>query len=248
MTGGSCARTPVAAVFAALVTAGARAQLSPTAPFLGAHREGFEGLPLVFSTPQLECFNGYGTASAIGGWQGIGVSFSAGGTGGNVLPHAGVRYMDSSTEVVVKWLFEQPAKRSGGYFATWYICPNATAEFYDDKGNLMATQPVQAPNGGSWQWNGWKAAGEGFTRVYLIPSPPCRWQMGGGTLAFDDLELDFDFCYADCDGSGGLTISDFACFQATFALGSLDADCNGDLALTIADFGCFQGHFAAGCP
>ncbi len=55
-------------------------------------------------------------------------------------------------------------------------------------------------------------------------------------------------CYADCNGSGSLTIADFGCFQAKFAAGDPYADCNGSSTLTIADFGCFQSAFASGCP
>jgi hypothetical protein len=57
-----------------------------------------------------------------------------------------------------------------------------------------------------------------------------------------------DACYPDCNGAGGLTIADFACFQAKFAAADPYADCNASGSLTIADFGCFQSRFAAGCP
>ncbi len=56
------------------------------------------------------------------------------------------------------------------------------------------------------------------------------------------------FCYADCNGVGGLTVADFACFQTKFVAGDPYADCNGVGGLTIADFGCFQTEFVAGCP
>lgn len=54
-------------------------------------------------------------------------------------------------------------------------------------------------------------------------------------------------CYADCDGSGSLTVADFGCFQAMFANGHPYADCNGAGGLTVADFGCFQTKFVSGC-
>ncbi len=56
------------------------------------------------------------------------------------------------------------------------------------------------------------------------------------------------FCYADCNGAGGLTVADFGCFQTKFVAGDPYADCNGDGNLTVADFGCFQTKFVAGCP
>jgi uncharacterized membrane protein len=54
-------------------------------------------------------------------------------------------------------------------------------------------------------------------------------------------------CYADCDGSGSLTIDDFICFQTNYALGDLAADCDASGQLNIDDFICFQTGFALGC-
>ncbi len=54
-------------------------------------------------------------------------------------------------------------------------------------------------------------------------------------------------CAADCDGSGGLDIDDFICFQTRFALGGSEGDCDGDGSLAIDDFICFQTLFAIGC-
>ncbi|MCC6660556.1 MAG: hypothetical protein IT437_06680, partial [Phycisphaerales bacterium] len=55
-------------------------------------------------------------------------------------------------------------------------------------------------------------------------------------------------CYADCDADGALSLPDFACFTAKFALGDAYADCNQDGQRNLADFGCFQTKFALGCP
>ncbi len=55
-------------------------------------------------------------------------------------------------------------------------------------------------------------------------------------------------CYPNCNGVGGLTIADFACFQTRFVAQDPYADCNGVGGLTIADFACFQTRFVAGCP
>jgi uncharacterized membrane protein len=54
-------------------------------------------------------------------------------------------------------------------------------------------------------------------------------------------------CFADCDGSGGLTIDDFICFQTNYALGDPAADCDASGQLNIDDFICFQTGFALGC-
>jgi CHRD domain len=54
-------------------------------------------------------------------------------------------------------------------------------------------------------------------------------------------------CFADCDGSGALSIDDFICFQTNYALGDPTADCDGSGNLNIDDFICFQTLFALGC-
>jgi hypothetical protein len=54
-------------------------------------------------------------------------------------------------------------------------------------------------------------------------------------------------CYPDCDGSGGLSIDDFICFQTLFAIGDPAADCDLSGNLSIDDFICFQTSFALGC-
>src|SRR5262249_46316569 len=58
-------------------------------------------------------------------------------------------------------------------------------------------------------------------------------------------------CYADCDGSGALSVADFVCFLQSFAGGLPYANCDGSTstgALSVGDFVCFQQRFAAGCP
>ncbi len=54
-------------------------------------------------------------------------------------------------------------------------------------------------------------------------------------------------CFADCDGSGTLSIDDFICFQTGYALGDPTADCDGNGTLGIDDFICFQTLYALGC-
>ncbi len=57
-------------------------------------------------------------------------------------------------------------------------------------------------------------------------------------------------CYANCDGTGGLTANDFQCFLNRFASQSPLANCDhseGSPTLTANDFQCFLNAFAAGC-
>jgi hypothetical protein len=54
-------------------------------------------------------------------------------------------------------------------------------------------------------------------------------------------------CYADCDGVGGLTANDFACFLNAYSNGQSYANCDGVGGLTANDFSCFLNAYANGC-
>jgi hypothetical protein len=55
-------------------------------------------------------------------------------------------------------------------------------------------------------------------------------------------------CVADCDGSGGLSPSDFTCFLSKYRAGDPYGDCDGSGSLSPADFTCYLGKYRAGCP
>jgi hypothetical protein len=103
----------------------------------------------------------------------------------------------------------------------------------------------------SWstiQAGGGVSGGGGFTLSGTIGQASAGVVSGGG------FEIGGGFwagatpsCYPDCTLSAGLTIADFACFQAKFVAGDPYADCNASGTLTIADFACFQSRFVAGC-
>jgi outer membrane protein assembly factor BamB len=57
----------------------------------------------------------------------------------------------------------------------------------------------------------------------------------------------FGGCGPDCDGSGGLDLFDFLCFQNAFAAEKQYGDCDGDEVFTLFDFLCFQNGFVEGC-
>jgi glucose/arabinose dehydrogenase len=102
-------------------------------------------------------------------------------------------------------------------------------------------------------------AGEVFKIVPTVVTPDCN--TNGKIDACDILdgtsldangngipdECDPTTCFADCDGSGGLSIDDFICFQTNYALGDPAADCDSSGNLNIDDFICFQTAFALGC-
>ncbi len=79
---------------------------------------------------------------------------------------------------------------------------------------------------------------------------------GTGTCFNSTLNLHADpgtsvvSCYADQDGSGGLSAADFSAFLAKFRAGDASANCDGspDGSLSAGDFTCFLQAFRAGCP
>lgn len=54
-------------------------------------------------------------------------------------------------------------------------------------------------------------------------------------------------CYANCDGAGGLTANDFACFLNAYANNLSYANCDGVGGLTPNDFACFLNAYSSGC-
>lgn len=54
-------------------------------------------------------------------------------------------------------------------------------------------------------------------------------------------------CYANCDGTGGLTANDFVCFLTAYNNGASYANCDGVGGLTANDFVCFLTAYNNGC-
>ena len=107
----------------------------------------------------------------------------------------------------------------------------------------------------------WYLAG-GAAPVLPVPTALRFFSGGtstGNTVAWDNLAVDTKpiaapgpnvcsaACYADCDGNGALSTSDFVCFQTLYALGDPYADCDSSGEQNIDDFICFQTLFAVGC-
>ncbi len=112
----------------------------------------------------------------------------------------------------------------------------------DQVTNFYNNQMLGTPH--LWTDNNF-ASGPGITSIAALD----LYSDDGTPIYFDDVSLEPDGCYPDCNNSGNLTIADFICFQGQFVAGNLAyADCNNSGSLTIADFICFQGAFVAGCP
>lgn len=138
--------------------------------------------------------------------------------------------------------------------------------FYTSTGEDALTAEISNNDGATWTLVETVAGGSGGWlrhefRVADFVAPSAQVRMRFSTAdqpnnsvveaGVDDLTISAPTCgscYADCNGSGSLTIADFGCFQTRFAAGDPYADCNGAGGLTIADFACFQSAFVAGCP
>jgi hypothetical protein len=74
-------------------------------------------------------------------------------------------------------------------------------------------------------------------------------QLGVGLNAVTTVSITLGYS-ANCDGVGGLTANDFACFLNLFANGNPAANCDGSSGnpiLTANDFACFLNAYASGC-
>ncbi len=130
-------------------------------------------------------------------------------------------------------------------------------QFISTYGGQTATSLVR------WDGASWSPVGQGVSAPAPLPGPglvkaliahgPSLFIAGsfgaaGGVRSDHVAEWRSCSCYADCNGSGAMTVADFGCFQTKFVAADPWADCNADSALSIADFGCFQTKFVAGCP
>ncbi len=107
----------------------------------------------------------------------------------------------------------------------------------------------------AWRKNGVFIAGA-FSATYTIPSVTaadagsydCVADNACDVATSQPATLTVASCYANCDGTGGLTSNDFQCFLNAYASGSPYANCDGTGGLTSNDFQCFLNAFANGCP
>lgn len=86
--------------------------------------------------------------------------------------------------ISARFVFDIPAVRFGGYWTTNYQSSGATAWFFDEQGNLVGSQPVQAPAGDSaWAWDGWQFSVP--IKEILVSS-----DYGAGHIMMDAMQLD----------------------------------------------------------
>jgi hypothetical protein len=140
-------------------------------------------------------------------------------------------------------------------FARWFTTVNGVTD-------SMTFQ--YSTNGTTWNTLqstgntvGWQLQSINLPPAALTPTTQFRWNISdqpndsvteGGVDAFKLVGYSCSAaCYADCDGIGGLTANDFACFLTAYSAGLSYANCDGVGGLTANDFSCFLNVFAAGC-
>ncbi len=165
----------------AAMVAAASAAITPIGQFTGTYQEGWEKHATGQFLPQLTAFDGHATANQVGSGQGLHVT-SGWAYYYTTYPHGGSKFMGPTYGIGVRWEFEVPALRFGGFFTTNYQSSGATAKFFDAQNNLLATLPVKAMAGNNaWGWDGWEC------------DPPVKYveiwsDWGAGHIMHDDLE------------------------------------------------------------
>jgi hypothetical protein len=179
------------------------AQLAPTPPFTGLYNEEFDaGLPgyrTLDNTASIAPSPG-GQMMITYGWL-VYVGYSVYPRGqsnsflGTVVGHAVLT-------------FDTPVQRFGAWFATVGYLPGGYARIYDDGNNLLATEPLAAPRGGPWVWDGWDAGPNGpkMKRIEFFANDPYN---GGALLCIEDAECDISLGTVSTrpTGCGGLGIA-----------------------------------------
>jgi hypothetical protein len=176
----------VAATVLVFASGVAKGVINEIGPFEGVVSEGFEGMetgPNYVS--QLSVLGGAGMVRTVDGtptiivtigWEGEGIGW----------PHGDRLFMGSS-QGAVEWVFDTPAQKFGGYFATVMNVSDATALFYDAEGNLLDALRVNVPASPwirPWAWNGWESTDANIKRVQIIGNFGL-----GGFIMQDDMQF-----------------------------------------------------------
>ncbi len=139
----------------ALLAATATADVVPIDPFVGDHTDTFNRFSSTQAVQTLPVFDDTATLNNLTSGGAIKVELGSSLSGDLVLPRSG--WMAGQLGIG-QWLFDQPAVRFGGYFENNSGQDDATVEFFDDQGALLATVTASIPvDGGTWVWNGWES-------------------------------------------------------------------------------------------
>jgi hypothetical protein len=186
-----------------LSASAATAQLTSVPQFTGAYAEGFES-PLVNG----RVFHNHATVTASPGGYCMITNAWMQYVGYTVYSRNNSNsFLGSGTGYLVL-TFDTPVQRFGAWFATVGYLAGGIARLYDDASNLIATQPLAAPRGTPWMWDGWDAGvlGPKIKRIELLANDPYN---GGAMLCVEDAEMDIwlGTVTTRATGCGGLGIA-----------------------------------------
>ena len=143
----------------ALLSSTANAQLTPVQPFQGEIQESFDALG---DPTNVECIQG-------GIFGGQATMCTPGVSKMRVTPlwnnqcvMSGVNGLGSfagSTSGAIEITFVTPVARFGAYFGTHATVKNSDIHFYDESGNLIASEFLPYENDCNWNWFGWETVG-----------------------------------------------------------------------------------------
>ena len=101
--------------------------------------------------------------------------------------------------------FDDPVQRFGAYFAAVGYVSGGYALVYAAAGNLLGNEPLAAPRGGPWVWDGWDAgAGAKIKRIELFANDPYN---NGALLCVENAECDIWLGQATTRPTGCSTIN-----------------------------------------
>ncbi len=176
----------VAALAVSLSSLGS-AQLTPIGPFAGDQSEGFETQtsPITnFTCIQERVFNN--TADLCTPGQTTGNITSGWGFQCSLQEKSGARFYGSAGGPA-RFTFDNPVSRFGGWFSSNSGTDGGTANFFDDLGNQIASEPMGFFGDCTWTWLGWSLP-EGTTarEIEIVGA-----HSSGGFAHMDDLEVSY---------------------------------------------------------
>ncbi|MER3414407.1 MAG: hypothetical protein C4340_05725 [Armatimonadota bacterium] len=161
----------------------ANAQIISIGPFTGAFQEGYETQRRGEFLPSYTVFSGQGTVNQVGSGQGLHIT-SSWGFFYTVYPHTGSAFMGGAG-VNYEYVFNTPAVRFGGYFATNADLADATVTFFDENGNQIGGAFTASAPLGQWAWNGWQTNGPGIKRVRIVANNRFNGFIMNDTMQYD---------------------------------------------------------------
>ncbi len=159
----------------------ANAQIITIGEFSGEFTEGFETQQSGQFQSSYDVFEGQGVVQQLGAGQGLHIT-TGWGFFSTIFPHSGGHFMGGAG-VNAEWVFDTPALRFGGFFATNADVAGAVALFFDEDNGMIGKLDVTAPLGDNWAWNGWETTGVGIKRVQIIANNGFN-----GFIMHDDME------------------------------------------------------------